>query len=354
MTVSNAPAATAVGGGGGQPPPDAWRPPVVLDLNTASPQALEVAASQLKLHFAQHPVSALALTMGWHTITPEVALGLLARNRGNRRLMLSAIRKYARSMREGVWKKTGQPLVFDRQGQLSEGQHRLYACLWGGHAFTTMVVTDASDEPDIFAFIDNGAPRTAADALFTAGANGCSKQVASATIIAARFEAGAFRINSLPRMEQMQPWEVMAYVEANPSLVAAAHTVVSNFSRAAKVIGHMGAATFFAWQVIERYGLDELDAFLTPLGTAAPGLAEDNPIRALLERLRAVEGPHLAMQQRLALLIKAFGLHYSDDTVVVHAPPRRRGQPPQPTGLFLADNEEFPQFPPVEAAREAA
>jgi hypothetical protein len=345
--ASAAPGALASGNTQGEE----WRSPVSLDLDNASAGALASAISAVKDYFTTHPQPALALQSGWHVVTPQLALLLLSRNRGNRRAVLATVQKYLRSMRASKWRRTGQAIVLNSAGDLVEGQHRLWAALFGNVSFTTFIVTDAEDAPDLFAYIDNGKPRSAADALFTSGDNGASRQVASAVSIAMRFDAGLFRVGSLPSMEKPEPWEVIDFSHTNPTLKEAAHKLNANFAKAAKLIGHAGVATFFAWQVMDRYGMNVLATFLTPLATGA-NLAEDSPIKALRDRLQvggADQDGRLNQQNRLGLLIKAFAMDYCGE-VIPPAPPRRRGVPPQPDGLFLADNEDFPEFPPASAA----
>ena len=333
---------------------DSWQPPVVVDLDTINPQALESALDQLKAYVAGQALPPLSIQSGWHTVTPQIALDWLCRNRANRRVTLAILRKYARNMAEGRWKKTGQGIVFDCQGKLLEGQHRLLACLFSGATFTTYVVTGAADDSDIFAYIDNGKPRSPADALYTSGSNGCSQALASAVKIAVRYEAGGFKIGSMPRMPELEPYEVMDYIAHHDGMIDAAHKLVGNFKKSMKVVGHVGIATFFSWQVIERYGINELDRFLSPLGSGAH-LAEDSPILALRDRLRSAgdDESKITLQQRLGLLIKAFGMHYRGEIIILKAT-RKRNAAPQQEGLFLADNEEFPQFPPAEEMAEAA
>src|SRR6187455_191488 len=271
----------------GKETPDSWQPPVVVDLDTISPQALDSALNQLKVWIAgQTSLPPLSIQSGWHTVTPQVALDWLCRNRANRRVTIATLRKYAKNMQEGRWRRTGQSIVFDRQGKLLEGQHRLLACLFSGATFSTYVVTDAADDVDIFAYIDNGKPRSASDALYTSGSNGCSQPLAAAVKIAVRYEAGGFKVGSMPRMPELEPYEVMDYIARHDGMVDAAHKLVSNFKKGMKVIGHAGIATFFACQVIERYGINELDRFMSPLGSGAH-LAEDSPILALRDRLRS-------------------------------------------------------------------
>lgn len=333
---------------------DGWAPPVVADLSTINPQALESVLNHLKVWMASQVLPPLSISPGWHTVTPQVALDWLCRNRANRKVTLATLQKYAKNMLADRWRKTGQGIVFDRNGKLIEGQHRLLACLFSGASFTTFVVTDASDDQDIFAYIDNGKVRSAADALYTSGSNGCSKMLAAAAKIGVRYEAGGYKVGPLPRMADLEPYEVMDYIKANEGMIDAAHKLVGNFKKGMKIIGHEGISVFFAWQVIERYGINMLDSFMQPLGSGAQ-LAEDSPVLALRERLRAAgdDESKITPQLRLGLLIKAFAMYYCGETVLLKAV-RKRNQPQQQEGLFLADNEDFPTFPAAEDVAQAA
>ena len=334
--------------------PNVWTPPIAVDLDAVSPAGFDSALDDLKRYFNErHAADHAAVPAGWHVVTPQIALAWLARQRGNRKVVLKTVQKYAKSMAKGRWRRTGQGVVFDSNGALIEGQHRLLASLLSGASFETYVVTDASAEPDIFAYLDNGKVRTPADALFTSGANGCSKEVAQAVRVAIRWEAGGYRVTSMPRMPEPEPADVMDYVAANPDLLKAAHILYANFKKAAKLIGNQGVAVFVTWQIMSRYGMAEAQEFFLPLITGA-NLAEDSPILALRDRLNKFdeEDSSLSQQQRLALCIKAFAMAYVGDVVVL----KRTKKKGQQEGLYLADNEPFPQFPPaaLDAAGHAA
>lgn len=337
-------------------PDDKQQLPVALDLTTARQTDLNVVMEQIKAWAATQQIGDLPLETGWNEITPELALQLLARNRANRPVTLKTVLKYARSMAKGDWHKTGQAIIFDVNGVLLEGQHRLLASLLSTTAFTTFVVTDAPDEPDLFAYIDNNKSRNGADALATSGANGQSRHVNAAVKIAIQYEAGGFDITRSPRQMEVEPIDVLHYVRAHAELPKASGIAWGNFPAGMKSIGHDGIATFFAWQVIERYGYDELSGFMEPFTTGAE-LAKDSPILALRERLRAAgdDEKTIKLGYRLALLIRAFTLHYRGEPVLTKAIPGTKKQPGQLAGLHVSPSEPFPSFPDVgEEAAEAA
>lgn len=101
------------------------------------------------------------------TIGPEQARQMLERNGRNRTVNTRAVARYANDMREGKWTLNGEPLIFDFNGNLLDGQHRLYAVIEAGISAQFLVVTDT--DPDVFDTIDIGNKRTGGDILSIRG-----------------------------------------------------------------------------------------------------------------------------------------------------------------------------------------
>ena len=153
-----------------------WQPQFVLDLATARGKAFEEVTTSFEKWAREHPLPAFTFVDGWHRITPEVAEELLKRNPvgANRKANLPTVLYYGGQMKRNDWPKTGQPLIFDEDGNLVDGQHRLWAAYLSGVAFDTYVVTNVPKHKRLFAYIDNGKVRSAANALQTSGMNGVS------------------------------------------------------------------------------------------------------------------------------------------------------------------------------------
>ena len=61
-------------------------------------------------------------------VTPSIAQYILIHhNKDNRKVTNSQINKIAKSIREDGWLRDGQPLTFNVDGNITEGQHRLNA-----------------------------------------------------------------------------------------------------------------------------------------------------------------------------------------------------------------------------------
>lgn len=71
---------------------------------------------------------------GKQLITPELAEEILQANGRNRKISMSRVKDYERMLGEGRWKSTadGITLSFDREGNLTNGQHRLAAVKGSG------------------------------------------------------------------------------------------------------------------------------------------------------------------------------------------------------------------------------
>lgn len=97
-------------------------------------------------------------------IGPEEALEILTEhNAQNRTLSPRTVARYARAMRDGEWQFVGDPIRFDRSGELLDGQHRLAAVMDSGCPQKFVIVRNL--EPDSQRYMDGGRKRTAADQL---------------------------------------------------------------------------------------------------------------------------------------------------------------------------------------------
>jgi len=102
------------------------------------------------------------------TITPLKARRLLGKTAGlQRTLNEKVVLKYARDIKDGAWVLNGESIKLTKDGHMADGQHRCAAVISANKAIET-VVTRGVEEKDYFT-IDTHKPRTAADALHSAG-----------------------------------------------------------------------------------------------------------------------------------------------------------------------------------------
>jgi hypothetical protein len=104
-----------------------------------------------------------ALTITVETITPQTAKEWLAKNSVNRKLRRARVAMYAKQMKAGKWRLTGETIVFSPDGLLLQGQHRLAACIESQTEFESIVVRGIPVEA--MALMDSGLARSAGDTL---------------------------------------------------------------------------------------------------------------------------------------------------------------------------------------------
>ncbi len=306
-----------------------WEPAVRIDLETVSSMAFQEAMAAFAAWATTVPLQPLDLINGWHEITPEIAENLLRRNDGNRRVSLATVRKYFHAMKIGEWKPTGQPILVNTAGSAQDCQHRAWACYFGGVSFPSYVVTDVQPMKDLFAYIDDMKPRSAADALYTAGNNGQAAVTAAAIKLASAYDENKLSILKSTTAQRLTIHEVLEYSRSHPELAETAHLLAGTYKRAVAIIHNKAAAAFFAWRAIATHGLAVVDGFLSPLGTGAH-LDEDDPTLVLRSRLLN-EAHELKTSHVLALVIKGFNMHIA-------------GKKVSKGGVYVRDNEKFPRI----------
>ena len=144
------------------------------------------------------------ITMTVEDIGPAKAREYMKLNINNPRggtMSRSVIKSYAEDMKAGLWQLNGEPIVFDEDGFLKDGQHRLAAILMSGVTIRTVVIRGVGTDVDIYNW-DYG--RNVAQAAH------CNSTIsAAARIIVTNFRAspGKGRIlqyinNHLPELER--------------------------------------------------------------------------------------------------------------------------------------------------------
>lgn len=97
------------------------------------------------------------------SLTPDLAKVWLAQNRVNRTLRTTWVEYLAGEMRRGNWQVNGDTFVFDKEGELVDGQHRAQAVIDAEYSYQATVVYDVS--PDARLTIDDPRLRRFSDDL---------------------------------------------------------------------------------------------------------------------------------------------------------------------------------------------
>jgi len=96
-------------------------------------------------------------------ITPQRASELLERNAKNRPLDKKHIARLAKTIEEGKWVWNGQTITVDENGDVLDGQHRLYACIKANLPIDTEFLEGVPR--NTFMTVDHVKRRTAADLM---------------------------------------------------------------------------------------------------------------------------------------------------------------------------------------------
>lgn len=114
-------------------------------------------------------------------VTPREAEEYLKTNEGNRPINQSYVRSYADTMKAGKWMLNGVGIVFDYNGKLIDGQHRLLAVIKAQVPVEMTIVRGA--DPDCFTTFDCGRRRNLGQLLAMQGMkhyNSCASIVIAA------------------------------------------------------------------------------------------------------------------------------------------------------------------------------
>lgn len=104
-------------------------------------------------------------------ITPEIAAEMLKHNCDNRPISQAFVRSYADTLKRNEWMLNGEDIIFDKEGHIINGQHRLQAIIASG--CTVRMGIKRGVEPKAFTTYDNGRNRTGGQLLQMQGyANG--------------------------------------------------------------------------------------------------------------------------------------------------------------------------------------
>jgi len=327
-----------------------WKAQFGLDIETARTAAFETLITDFDKWAKTQKIGELPLQSGWHDIAPERAEQLLLRNPvgANRKIVPSTVLYYAKQMKRGDWPKTGQPIIFGADGSLKDGQHRLFAGYLSGSVFTTYVVTDVPDHPRLFAYLDNGKARTAANALQTAGLNGVSPVIVRIVDMAVCYENGYYTPSKVQKHDRLSPVEYLDAVANYPGIQQAARLAVSEYDAASEladrdVIG-------FSYMVISNLHSEEVAAKFMEELSGTVNIEEDSPVAALITLLKddkLLIKKQLMRHQKLGNVILAFNAWIAGEKVK----PAKRGKPVK---WSLTADERFPHFDSADAVEQAA
>lgn len=263
-------------------------------------------------------MAALILETEVIKVTPEIAKAWLAKDTRNRNLSDSAVKVYEQDMLAGKWQLDGEPIIFDSQGQLKNGQHRLVACMQSGASFETVVVHGV--DPSAFMTMDEGRRRCASDDLYLPDEVNC-RDLASALKLLFLHERGL-----LPRglTLQVSGPQILETLERHPG-VRASVTFVHRCRHV--LVGRLAASCHHRFSQKDP---PEADRFIEDLATGA-SLSRSDPVLRLRERLmrNKAEKSKLPAREISPPVLKSWSARRRGETLT-YLRWRTHGEKPEP------------------------
>jgi hypothetical protein len=257
-------------------------------------------------------------------VTPNEATQFLERNKGNRRLDEKQVAFLLGEMQAGNWISTGDPIKFNFDGDLLDGQHRLTAITRLGKPVELFIAENIPQEA--FKVIDTGKMRSAGDALGILG-HKSAYTLASVARTVISIKAGRYNTQGGSR-KGCSISDIVKFVDHDKDhlhdVVREAYHVYGSFPHCPPSM--MGALYYF----FDKKDSEKCFQFFSKYATGVD-LGLTNPIRILREKLiqNSVNKTIYKNRDLLALHIYAWNAFRENKKV---------------TTVALAKNYEFPKI----------
>lgn len=268
----------------------------------------------------------------------EKAAEWLKRNRANRNIQPANVERLRRDIEGGLYHFNPMPIVFDSDGNLLNGQHRLTAVKAAQRAVPFLVVRGV--DPKAYATFDTSARRPVTLDLEAAGGyEGTSNDPELVTAIAQEYwrwklatalaakRAGGGENAGSTRLPRPSVSEIQRIVKEQPRIAAARF-----WARKLKVLGRPAVMGFLAVdlaEAAEQVGVpvERAEEFLIALATGE-GIERGSPIADLRDRLLRARATK-SMRDRyepMREIQAVFRQHVVGEGEVAEEQPKRRGR----------------------------
>jgi len=260
-------------------------------------------ASRIHALNLEHPAHN-GVTVEIVTVTPDLAAEWLGTNHGNRNQRPGKINQYVRDLVSGNWVLSTDAIGFDWDGRLINGQHRCEAAVESGESFPAIVVRGL--DPRAQDVMDQGAKRSAADALRFNGVSGYATIIAAVANIAV--QGGQGKISRFGDMGKafLSNSEVIDWFAGNRDVE---HSVAFA-SRIARKIKATPAPLAYAIYRTEQIDPEKSFTFFDDLSEFRTH-GKGDPIYALLDGLRRLDerAAHKPAGSQLAHIFRAWNAY---------------------------------------------
>lgn len=243
------------------------------------------------------------------TITPEIAEKMLQTNVGNRDPKREAI---AKAIQRGEWTLNGATIVFDENGNLTDGQNRLRACITANKPIDTIVVRGIPRTAQIT--MDVGVKRQLNDYLKMAGYKNCNIVCGVGTMLYRADSYGLEGSFTLPTIGKDTIKTLFEYINENyderiEPLVSPCKSVQRLYP------GIMNGTTGVLFDVFRSAGEDNFTVFVQQLTNKRAACMS---VRLLQNQLRKnSDSKQGKMPQKMvaALIIKTWNAYMRGDDI---------------------------------------
>ena len=238
------------------------------------------------------------------TLTPELAMVLLDRNPGNRKVKQGKVVELGKDMIGGNWKLNGEAIIVSDDGLLNDGQHRCAAVV--ECKIPVQVVITFGVPRDSRDTLDQGSMRSAADYLDMHGVESAKHLAGAARALWQYQKFGFIRMTSMRHAPTRT--EIKQVALEHPSLGRSVRFVSR---RGVKAIGSVSLLAFCHFCFRKAAGEMAADYFMDALLEGA-SLKRGDPILYVRNRFIA-EKSRMKSEEKVELLFRAWNAHRLDE-----------------------------------------
>lgn len=240
-------------------------------------------------------------------VSPELAYEWLQRNTNNRTLKVSDAKKIAKELELNNWTCNHQPVAFDYNGNLIDGQHRLYAAIKANKSISIRVTVNCV--PESMKTVDTGKSRSNADMLTISGhKNAGRKASVIKQILAYHFFPATAWNNSEVTFSALQVEDRLNEIEHDLNLEDI-FAFAKRCNNRNKLMMFTPTATFFILAYEQGYQLSNIENYLWQIASGLGMDEKDVTYRLRQKWQNATEGEYthsMKAQKKLAELIVGF------------------------------------------------
>jgi len=241
-------------------------------------------------------------------ITKKEAVKFLEKNDKNRKLSRHVVSNYASMINRGEWQLSIDPIAFDTNGRLINGQHRLSALI-KSEAEELPFYVALNQDPSLFSVLDAGKKRGGGDVLSIQGFKNPTI-LASAAKFLTLYDQGV-EDEDINKTRNISNSQVASALDINPDLSYSVDFVMS-VRRKHKFMVEPSFVGFLHY-VYSQVDAAKADTFVLKLGDGM-GLQEQDAIahlrKILINDLQSRK--KMTLLEKRALIVKAFNYHMQD------------------------------------------